>query len=239
MTVTPSQFIATAKSLGDGCRYVLNTTGPTAYDCSGLVYRTLVNLEIYSGTRFSTRSWAALSSKIAFAVPSPAVGDIVLWAGHMGIVDGPDTFYSAYSPSRGVLDTSISKFARTPGFPRYYRLNAYAAATTISVGSHSGVPVPVNIYTPTPVPVPVPAPTIPAPPLPEDDDMKLIRITEDGRIMLVGVHNFERVPTPARTAALVKILGPYTEVNIREAQAIHDQVNDNIIAFVGSLKPRL
>ena len=141
MTVTPQQFVATARQLGNGRAYILNTTGPNAYDCSGLVYRTLVNLGLYSGQRFSTRNFIALSSHIAFPVSSPAVGDIVLWvAAHMGIVTGPDRFYSAYSPARGILDTSISQF---PGIPRYYRLNAYAP--TISVGSHSGVPVPVTV----------------------------------------------------------------------------------------------
>jgi len=66
--------------------------------------------------------------------------------------------------------------------------------------------------------------------------MKLILITDDDRIMLVGVHHFEHVPTTARYAALAKVFGPYTKVNIHEAQAIHDQVNDNIAA---SLKARL
>ena len=100
-----------------------------------------------------------------------------------------------------------------------------------------------HIPAPTPPPVltkPAPAkPAPPAPPLPEDDDMKLIRINEDGRIMLVGVHNFEHVVDMAHYSALAKILGPYVAVNINEAQAIHDQIDANIIAFAGSLKPRL
>ena len=143
MAVTPQQFVATARQLGNGRTYILDTTGPNSYDCSGLVYRTLVNLGLYSGQRFSTRDFIALSSHIVSPVSSPAVGDIVLWpSAHIGIVSGPDTFYSAYSPARGILDTSISRFS---GTPRYYRLNAYAP--TISVGSHSGVPVTVTWLT--------------------------------------------------------------------------------------------
>ena len=231
MTITPQQFVATARQLGAaGNVYVLGATGPNAYDCSGLVFRTLVNLGLYSGQRFSTRNFIACSSHIAFPVSSPAVGDIVLWvAAHIGIVTGPDTFYSAYSPARGILDTSISRF---PGTPRYYRLNAYAP--TILVGSHGGVPVPVTVTWLTPAPAPAPAPIIsapPAPPLPEDDDMKLIRITDDMRIILVSAYLFEKVPTMDRYKALAKILGPYTSVNIHEAQFIHDQVNDNIAAW--------
>ena len=158
MTVTPQQFVATARQLGaGGNKYVLDTIGPNSYDCSGLVYRTLVNLGLYSGQRFSTRNFIALSSHIVFPVSSPAVGDIVLWASHhIGIVTGPNTFYSAYSPARGILDTSISQF---PGYPQYYRLDAYAP--TILVGSHGGVPVPV----PAPVPAPVTVTWLtPAPP---------------------------------------------------------------------------
>ena len=153
MPFTPQQFVATARQLGNGRAYILDTTGPDSYDCSGLIYRTLVNLGLYNGRRFSTRDWVTLSSHIAFSVSPPAVGDVVLWAArHIGIVTGPDTFYSAYSPARGILDTSISQF---PGTPQYYRLDAYAP--TILVGSHGGVPVPVHIPTPvTPTPAPAP-----------------------------------------------------------------------------------
>lgn len=162
MTITAIQVVNTAKALGNGRPYVLDTVGPDSYDCSGLVYTTLKQLGLYNGPRFSTRDFARLSAGIVSAVSAPAVGDIVLWSAHMGIVDGPNTFYSAYSPARGILDTSLSGFSRTPGFPRYYRLNAYTP--TISVGSHSGVPVPV----PAPVTTPI---TLPVTTSSEDDNM--------------------------------------------------------------------
>jgi len=191
MTITPQQFVATARQLGAaGNVYVLGATGPNAYDCSGLVYRTLVNLGLYNGRRFSTRDWIALSSHIAFPVSSPAFGDVVLWeAHHIGIVTGPDTFYSAYSPARGILDTSISHF---PGTPRYYRLNAYAP--TILVGSHAGVPVPVNIPAPVTVTWLTSAltSTIPAPLAAQEDEMRIIYQPERGTwLMGAGfAHHF-------------------------------------------------
>jgi len=186
MTITPQQFVATARQLGGaGNVYVLGATGPNSFDCSGLIYRTLVNLGLYNGRRFSTRDFIALSSHIVSPVSSPAVGDIVLWESHhIGIVTGPDTFYSAYSPARGILDTDISRF---PGTPQYYRLDAYAPV--ILVGSHSGVPVPVTVTWLTPAPTP-PAITTTAPT--QEDEMRIISQPERG-VWLLGAgfaHHF-------------------------------------------------
>jgi len=215
MTITPQQFVATARKLGAaGNVYVLGATGPNSYDCSGLIYRTLVNLGIYNGQRFSTRNFIALSSHIASPVSSPAVGDIVLWvAAHIGIVTGPDTFYSAYSPARGILDTSISRF---PGTPRYYRLNAYAP--TILVGSHGGVPVPVTVtwLTPAPVtPAPAltkPAPAPPKPPVQEDEMFKILRRRSNGTVYLAAPEHVT-VLTPAQWQTWKNLGYPTTDMD--------------------------
>ena len=61
--------------------------------------------------------------------------------------------------------------------------------------------------------------------------MRLIRITDDNRIIVVGAYLFEHVPTTDRYKALAKVFGPYVSVSIHEAQFIHDQVNDNIAAW--------
>jgi hypothetical protein len=75
--------------------------------------------------------------------------------------------------------------------------------------------------------------TAPAPEPPpmiweDDDDMKLIRIIEDGRIIAVGTYQFAQVPTMEDYGALSQIYGPYQDMNIYDAQRVNDQVNRNI-----------
>jgi len=127
MTVTKAQILSAAKALGKGHTYKLNTAGPNTYDCSGLVYATLVKLGLYKGARFSTRNWATVSTGIVSKVSAPQVGDIILWSGkHVGFCDATGSVYSALSASRGILSTSIAGLTKELGTPTYYRLRALA-----------------------------------------------------------------------------------------------------------------
>lgn len=100
--------------------YVWGATGPTSYDCSGLVWQAMKNTGVYSGSRFTTSTFVkTLGSKIA-QVQSPETGDIVLWPGtHIGVVSSPGQFYSAKSPKSGIGYAPISS---VPGSPVYYRV---------------------------------------------------------------------------------------------------------------------
>lgn len=119
--------LAEAKRLGSNARYVLGATGPTSYDCSGLVWRAMVNTGAYSGGRFTTATFVqSLGNRIA-RVSSPVAGDIVLWSGHIGIAESSTSCYSARNPRSGIGSSSISAFK---GTPTYWRL---AAAKTVSV----------------------------------------------------------------------------------------------------------
>ena len=62
----------------------------------------------------------------------------------------------------------------------------------------------------------------------EDDDMKLIRIVQDGRIIAVSTYQFDQVPDMDQYNALATIWGPYVDVDIVTADRIHDRVNISI-----------
>ena len=105
--------------------YKWTATGPDYYDCSGLIWRACTNLGIYSGPRFTTYTIGALSTFVR--VTSPAVNDIVVWpTRHMGVVTGPDKFYSARSRRTGIGYGTISTWARSS--PVYYRPKGVADA---------------------------------------------------------------------------------------------------------------
>lgn len=118
-------LVAEMRRLGAGKPYVWGATGPNGYDCSGIVWRALKNLGIYTGIRFTTFTFAAQCKSIITVVNSPQVGDIVVFyrgpgSGHMGVVSAPGKLYSAASTKLGIGEYPISGFS---GTKVYYRLN--------------------------------------------------------------------------------------------------------------------
>lgn len=115
-------LLAELRRLGVGARYVWGGDGsrPGEYDCSGFVWRGMKNLGIYTGPRFVVSNFeSSLGSKVR-RVSQPSVGDVVCWhARHMGVVDGPGTFYSALSSRSGIRSSSISA---ERGAPEYFRI---------------------------------------------------------------------------------------------------------------------
>lgn len=106
--------------------YRWGAAGPTYYDCSGLMWAAMRLAKAYTGARFTTDSFAKMTKDTYTRVSSPQVEDIVLWpfrvpytTGHMGIVTGPDSFYSARSVRSGIGETKISTFRKDT--PQYYR----------------------------------------------------------------------------------------------------------------------
>jgi cell wall-associated NlpC family hydrolase len=143
-------LLAECKRIGAGSKYVWGATGPTSYDCSGLVYRAMANLGIYKGLRFTTLTFALQCKSLIASDGSAAVGDVVVWHGipeHMGVVDGVNSFYSALSPSAGIKSIPITGMG---GTPVYYRLNGPnnyvtptgAASTGLSGSVIPGIVVP-------------------------------------------------------------------------------------------------
>jgi cell wall-associated NlpC family hydrolase len=114
--------------------YKWAATGPDYYDCSGLMYKAAQGIG-YKGARFTTAS-VPLIPKTFKRISSPAtsgpgvtragINDLVVWppgsggvTGHMGVIYGPDQFYSARSIKSGIGVSKISTFRSTT--PRYYR----------------------------------------------------------------------------------------------------------------------
>lgn len=98
--------------------YRWGASGPDYYDCSGLMWAAMKLAKVYSGSRFNTASFEGqLKGTYARVSSSPEIEDIVLWplripyaTGHMGIVTGPDKFYSARSLKSGIGESTISSF---------------------------------------------------------------------------------------------------------------------------------
>ena len=117
--------------------YRLGGTGPAYYDCSGLVWRAMTNLGIYTGSRFVVSSFAsALGSKVT-VTNAPQVGDVVTWVNgsraHMGVVDGQGTFFSALNPRQGIVTIPITSLTGE-GSPKFYRIvGGQAANKTMTV----------------------------------------------------------------------------------------------------------
>lgn len=107
-----------AQTLGTAAKgYQIGGTGPDYYDCSGLVWKALKETGIYNGSRFTTASFDHIASQFATKVTSPQVGDIANSAshGHMGIVNGSDSFYSAMNPDAGIGSAPLSQFHDSKG----------------------------------------------------------------------------------------------------------------------------
>ena len=120
---------AAAMILGKAAKgYRWAATGPDYYDCSGLVWRAAQKVG-FTGVRFTTATIGASSQFQRIAAPgvqgpgiiNATINDVVCWPGHhMGVVTGPNKFYSARNPKVGIGETSISGFR--DGTPVYYRL---------------------------------------------------------------------------------------------------------------------
>lgn len=112
------------EKFGDGHKYVWGSTGPSTFDCSGLVMYTLekafgIKYPHYSGSQYSISQHIPKSKARA--------GDLVFWgkggSEHVGVYAGGNNYYSAQSPSQGIgmntLDSVVGYgsplFARVRG----------------------------------------------------------------------------------------------------------------------------
>lgn len=112
------------EKFGDGHKYVWGSTGPSTFDCSGLVMYSLkkafgIDYPHYSGSQYSVSQHIPRSKAKS--------GDLVFWgkggSEHVGVYAGGNNFYSAQSPSQGIgmntLDSVVGYgsplFARVRG----------------------------------------------------------------------------------------------------------------------------
>jgi hypothetical protein len=121
-----------------GARYVFGATGPSAFDCSGLVYRSFMQVGLGAKIGY-LRSATALYHYFAVrhlaSRTSPEVGDLVIWGGgaHVGIYIGHGKAISALT--NGVQVHLVS--AVLSGFTTYLHTHlATVHLPTANVVSH-------------------------------------------------------------------------------------------------------
>lgn len=120
-----ARLLVEARKLGSAAKgYVWGLTGPTYYDCSGLVWRAAKNIGVYTGPRFTTSSFEKISSTWCVRTNNPASGDIVLWPKkHIGICTGGGSCYSARSPKNGIGNAGIDGITEYVGVqPVYFKV---------------------------------------------------------------------------------------------------------------------
>jgi len=116
-----------AVKLGSAARgYRFGAQGPTYYDCSGLVWDAERKINEFVGDRYTTYTILQSSQYHRISAGKQQVNDIVVWSensahGHMGVISGPDQFYSARDVADGMGYNRISTFHVYPVGPIYLR----------------------------------------------------------------------------------------------------------------------
>lgn len=141
-SLIPAKIMTAAITRGTKAKgYVFGATGPDYYDCSGLIWRAFQDGAGYKGPRFTTTSFQSIKEVKRISAPSGKVydsgsaaiagsaneartGDYVVWnggdgGGHMGVITGPNKFYSARSSDTGIGESPIQGFHS--GTPMYFR----------------------------------------------------------------------------------------------------------------------
>lgn len=125
-SINATGLLKAAEKYGEGHRYVWGATGPSTFDCSGLVMYTLkkaygINYPHFSGSQYN------MTRHISKA--QAHMGDLVFWGAggsdHVGVYAGGNKYFSAESPSQGIhmntLDSVVGKgrplFGRIKGMP--------------------------------------------------------------------------------------------------------------------------
>ncbi len=97
--LTQAERVVRAVSKHIGARYVWGSTGPKAFDCSGLVFRSFKQAKLVKriGGFNTAHGYYQRFKKLGRVTKNPKVGDIVVWnkGGHVGIYVGGGKAVSA------------------------------------------------------------------------------------------------------------------------------------------------
>jgi cell wall-associated NlpC family hydrolase len=138
MAVTGSQIVSEVEKFA-GDAYVYGATGPSSFDCSGLVQHVLSELGVSGVPRTSEAQWAWVQ-KIPASQLQP--GDLVFAQfpgdnqspGHVGVYVGGGKVLSAEDPAQGVGYATLSSW--TGNIVGYGKVPG--ASTTGTAASSSG-----------------------------------------------------------------------------------------------------
>jgi NlpC/P60 family len=133
--ITGSQIVTEIEKF-KGDAYVYGATGPTSFDCSGLVQYALSSLGVSNVPRTSEEQWGWVT-KISASQLQP--GDLVFAQfpgdnaspGHVGVYTGNGQILSAEDPAQGVGYSSLASWgSNIVGYGRVPNANASGGAAT-------------------------------------------------------------------------------------------------------------
>lgn len=125
-SINATGLLKAVERYGEGHRYVWGATGPSTFDCSGLVKYALkkaygIDYPHFSGSQYAMTQHISKSQA--------HMGDLVFWGhnggDHVGVYAGGDKYFSAESPSQGIHMNTLSSvvgkgapiFGRVKGMP--------------------------------------------------------------------------------------------------------------------------
>lgn len=98
-----SGLLKAVEKYGEGHKYVWGSTGPSTFDCSGLV---MYALKHAYGIDFPHFSGAQYAQTQHISKSNARMGDLVFWgpggSEHVGVYAGGNKYFSAQSPSQGI-----------------------------------------------------------------------------------------------------------------------------------------
>lgn len=96
-----SGLLKAVEDYGEGHKYVWGATGPSTFDCSGLV---MYALNKKYGIKYPHFSGAQYAETQHISKSEAHMGDLVFWGPghHVGVYAGGDKYFSAQSPSQGI-----------------------------------------------------------------------------------------------------------------------------------------
>lgn len=124
-------LLKAVEKYGEGHRYVWGASGPSTFDCSGLV---MYALNKAYGIQYPHFSGAQYARSEHISRSQARMGDLVFWgrggSEHVGVYAGGNRYFSAQSPSQGIhmntLDSVVGKGA--PLFARVRGANTHGEA---------------------------------------------------------------------------------------------------------------
>lgn len=132
-----SGLLKAVERYGSGHKYVWGATGPSTFDCSGLVMYALKHAYGIDYPHFSGAQYARTQH---ISKDQARMGDLVFWGSngseHVGVYAGGNKYFSAESPAQGIhmntLSSVIGKGA--PLFGRVKGANTQGSSSKAKVG---------------------------------------------------------------------------------------------------------
>lgn len=132
-----SGLLKAVERYGEGHKYVWGATGPSTFDCSGLVMYALkhaygIDYPHFSGAQYSRTQHISKSDA--------RMGDLVFWGSggseHVGVYAGGNRYFSAESPAQGIHMNTLSSVVGK-GSPLFGRVKGANTEGTASKGKVS------------------------------------------------------------------------------------------------------